>query len=74
MRLVPAPSFEPVSDRLHSRRPQVHGFRLSAASLTQNPQSLSQWIEIANTQLTDFVSPQSITPQQPEQSIITLAG
>jgi hypothetical protein len=73
MRLVRAPSFQPIGDRLHRSSPQVHYFRLSAAPLAENPQSPSHWVKVCYVQLTDFVAPQSITPQQSEQSIVALA-
>ena len=74
VRLVRAPSFQPIGDRLHRSSPQVHYFRLSAAPLAENPQSPSHWLKVCYVQLTDFVAPQSITPQQSEQSIVALAG
>jgi hypothetical protein len=41
-------------------------------SLAKNPQRPTGWVKVTNTQLADFVSSQSITPQQAQQSIITL--
>ena len=56
LRGVAAPSFEPVGDRLNSRRPQVDRLSLRPASLAKNPQSLTGRIKVTNTQLADFVS------------------
>src|SRR4028118_1629006 len=69
-----SPFLQPIGDRLNSRHAQVHYFRLSATSLAENPQSLTNRVKVTNTQLADFVSSQSITPQQTQQSIITLPG
>src|SRR4028119_1913265 len=69
-----SPFLQPIGDRLHCRRTQIDRLSLRTASLAKNPQSLTDRVKITNTQLTDFVSTQSITPQQAQQSIITLPG
>src|SRR4028119_363843 len=73
LRGIAAPSFEPVGDRLNRRRPQVDHLSLRPASLAKNPQSFTGRVKVANVQLTNLISSQSIAPQQAKQSIITLA-
>ena len=64
--------FQPVGDRGDRGSPQSHNLAARAASLSQNPQSWGIRIEVGEAELTNFGPPQSITPQQPEQSIISL--
>src|SRR4028118_749590 len=69
-----SPFLQPIGDRLHCRRTQVDRLSLRTASLAPNPQTLTGRIKVTNIQLTNFVSSQSIAPQQPEQSIVSLAS
>src|SRR4028119_1544594 len=65
---------QPIGDRLNRRRTQIDRLSLRTASLAENPQSLTHRVKVTHTQLTDFVSSQSIAPQQAQQSIVSLAS